>query len=373
MRTQRPESLKNNVAIRTYKPDLTDCPKSNTLYLLGLPAYLGLEFEFESSKRSPHEWTNFLKKKGSNWLAKEDHSLRGEDAVEFVTKHPLTLDEIENAILEMVALSNEYKFSVSKRTGLHVHIDVADMTAPELRRMISLYSLIEPAIYHLVGNERGSNPFSCPWYKSQSVPSSISCYDLDNWGWVPASRGSLSKYSGLNLRTIYDIGTVEYRHMRSTRNLETIINWVNLILLIKSKSTSADFDAFFKDAVTHGKYEHIIKWLYSGSGIEDAAYKLIYPDLNEEIRELSQDIACEIFYPTSLFKIEPKKRKIVVPAGGAMPAVVDEAARAEGRAARWRRLGQTPVVREENATPLREAVAQMHAELDDILDDNPED
>ena len=54
------------------------------------------------------------------------------------------------------------------------------------------------------------------------------------------------KYSGLNLRPIASLGTVEYRHLRGNRDVDYILNWIDIILSIHKTASLISFNDLFR-------------------------------------------------------------------------------------------------------------------------------
>jgi hypothetical protein len=70
------------------------------------------------------------------------------------------------------------------------------------------------------------------------------------------------KYSGLNLLPVFDIGTVEYRHMEGHRNPERLLNWVNILLRLHKFAQATPFLKAYeqlKDLNTTSAYEQYVE------------------------------------------------------------------------------------------------------------------
>ena len=268
--------------------------KVRTDHLIRYPAYLGIEFEYE---RTGVHWASILKPDQSPYAALrryftacEDGSLRGEDALELKFKAALNVNEAEKAL---VMLSEHApRFSVSRRTGLHVHLSVGDMEHTNLRRLLALYALFEPAIFTAAGDERSANPFTVPWFKDHHI-SGVAAQIASSPSYCTkgGDRG-FGKYGALNLRSLFSYGTVEWRHMRNTQDFNRIFAWVNMILTFRKSSENILFDAEFSRALDTGEYVRLLEWMYGG----DPWGSLLYYEMEQEINTLSCDLASEIFY-----------------------------------------------------------------------------
>jgi hypothetical protein len=319
------ESLYNLLSAKSYckvtvPPPL---PQKVQLPFINCPSFLGLEFEFEKTNLTPNIWEtaykNLVKARVSDekdndsescirlWRAVADHSLRGEDAIELISRHPMTLDVLSKGldVLELMCKS----WAASYRTGTHVHLHVLDLELVELKNLLSLYCLLEPAIYTCAGDERGGNPFCAPFYKRSRAPADIASGMATYHGlWALATTSH--KYSGLNLRPVRDKGTVEFRHIRTTKDKKAWINWVNLILAIKYASLKPDFRGMFEKTLRVGDYTSLINWMYEGTGVAPHP-GMLYDSMHKEIDVMSHQYAAEIWYSTNLYakqsKPNPKK------------------------------------------------------------------
>jgi hypothetical protein len=202
-----------------------------TTSLVDCDTLLGVEVEAESVKG----WNADLDARAGYWLSKEDGSLRN-GGMEFVFAEPLFGADAVAAVEYLCKTAQLNKWSISERTGLHVHVDVRSMELEQFRLMLTTYALMEPLVYNWVGDRRQENMFCLPWYHADT--------DIDLIAYV-LSRGEkeplkakqvlkdLKKYTGLNLTATYNFGTVEYRQLKTTFDFNRIIMWLNIVLSIK--------------------------------------------------------------------------------------------------------------------------------------------
>jgi hypothetical protein len=126
------------------------------------------------------------------------------------------------------AAANGYRSTL--RTGLHVHVDVRWLTKEQLNRVSPIYALMEKAIYRWVGDDRDENPFCLPWYRSEPLVRTIATILACNEDRLAHHSEQLNrrKYGGLNYDTLHRFGSIEFRHMKVTHDVERIIRWVNI-------------------------------------------------------------------------------------------------------------------------------------------------
>jgi len=125
---------------------------------------------------------------------------------------------------------------ISTRCSIHVHLNARDFTHQELYRFLLLYLIFERHLFKFSGG-RSHNIFCTPLFSyMDSVTKHINL--LLKEGGVKYMQWS--KYYALNLAPIWGqeeeskrSGTIEFRHMAGTTDVEHIIEWINLIVSLK--------------------------------------------------------------------------------------------------------------------------------------------
>lgn len=277
-------------------------------------AILGLEFEYERTGINQLYWTGkatplthevelitHLKLLKKWYNVHVDPSLRGDDSIELVFKRGFTIPTAERAISELFNIAVARDFRVSRRTGLHVHLNMGECNRDHLRNLCALYAILEPSIYHAAGGERSANPFCVPWFYDGFTTKNIRLLTTYPDAEIGVIR-RLKKYSGLNLKTLWKYSTVEFRHLRNTLDLNLILEWLRLIINLYEFCRNPDFETIFNELVFEKEnYVELINVVYRGQRVWDA---LIFPDLVEEINTTPIIIASEIFLSDPLYKLE---------------------------------------------------------------------
>lgn len=175
---------------------------------------IGIEIEVE----------NFDQNRNPNpvWQIKEDGSLRNR-GVEWVTK-PITADMAPWCIKELSeAMTKEVSFNM--RTSVHVHLNVGDLTEQQVKLLVAFYMLYERDLFNFVGKGRWKSVYCVPLNESSEwLMHSIRAFGGEVF-W--------SKYTALNLKRIAEIGTVEFRHMHGTCDVDKLSKWVGMICNLK--------------------------------------------------------------------------------------------------------------------------------------------
>ena len=149
------------------------------------------------------------------WEWHEDQSLH-DQGVEFTFKGPMFGRDVEEAVRGILDFSQKHtKWTSSLRTGLHVHIDVRDLTRYQLLGFLAYYNIFEPAIYGWVGDNRDINNFCLPWYKANQAldDASLILSGMRNFSENLIDRQELlsycnqfHRYAGLNLKSLAELG-----------------------------------------------------------------------------------------------------------------------------------------------------------------------
>jgi hypothetical protein len=198
---------------------------------------VGVEFEFEGVREGgdlpKEEWAAY-------WKGDQDRSLH-DHGWEYMFSRPLFGRDVVEAVTELCKHARKKKYKTSGRTGLHVHIDVRDLTRVELARLVVLYALFEKAVYRLAGNNREDNVFCLPWYKAyQASKHAYNIVSEENDIRLAAEALAQEKYGGLNLDSLARYGSVEFRHALSTTVADWVIQWINVCLAFRRAAQKLD-------------------------------------------------------------------------------------------------------------------------------------
>lgn len=186
---------------------------------------VGLELEIEN-------WEGENKFRGFDFH--EDNSLRG-SSIEAVTR-PTKAKFVETLLQGFFFKNGITERNYSERCGTHVHMNVSDMTEDEVASFCLLYQVFERLLFDYVGGDRDNNIFCVPW--EQAGISYDLLHNLRNH--KDLSR-AWRKYTALNLLPIYDRGSVEFRHLPGTCDVNYLIGWINLIGCMRNFAMAQDY------------------------------------------------------------------------------------------------------------------------------------
>ncbi len=165
-----------------------------------------------------------------HWSVHNDGSLQaGLEAKEYVMREPGSLADVKKALDYL-----EYKYkrhgSVVEETqtsGVHVHVNVQDYTPKELFTFVVTYFILEELLLKFCGEHREGNHFCLRAKDAEFIVDEL----------VDSARthklGNLKldhiRYCSLNPCSLFKYGSVEFRAMRGTPNLDEIFKWAKII------------------------------------------------------------------------------------------------------------------------------------------------
>lgn len=197
---------------------------------------VGLEFEYEGVENPnlpSHTYADFF-------AYHEETSLKDHGA-EYVFAAPLFGSDIFNAVTWLVEYAVENKWKCTKRTGIHVHLDVRDLEVPQLAGLTILYAALEPILYKWVGDGREASHFCLPLYSADDAL--YRTCTIIRSALMDDEKGSLNalqqaenyhRYAGFNLHALAKFGSIEFRHLQTTHDLQRIWDWINMLMSLKA-------------------------------------------------------------------------------------------------------------------------------------------
>lgn len=234
------------VAASSFKNvDLTKYPIINSKELVGI------EIEIENYVTSKNAYHGV-------WSAKEDGSLRN-NGREFITK-PCQAEYIPYLLHNLFNEHLAESASCTPRTSVHVHLNMLDVPVEKINLFVLFYSLYEKVLFSWIGKNRYKNIYCVPITSSYLIKS-LHGYNVPDW----------SKYTALNLAPLSRQGTVEFRAMHGTKDIEKLSKWVSMIVSMKafimSKSTS-ELEKIYKECNPETDYLSLGKEFLGEQSVE---------------------------------------------------------------------------------------------------------
>lgn len=205
---------------------------------------VGIEIEVENLSSRPQRMRY--------WVAKGDGSLRN-NGVEFVFRQPLGGNDAKAAIDEVDHILFTNKPDLNLRCSTHVHLDVRDMTVPELKRLILAYVYYETFLFRQSGEYRLKSNFCTPISFAEGLSKILG--DIwntnDSHYFLSSIVDRWDKYCGLNLLPMQSFGSIEFRMSEAKSRKGQLLRLVNRFLVLKNLATSIELDDMeFVDHIT---------------------------------------------------------------------------------------------------------------------------
>ena len=236
--------------------------------------YVGVELEFSCVLGA---------NRTSYWSWHSDGSVRGERPGELVLLNPtppLFFDEAVNEYRDKI-MGN---VRVNDSCGMHVHIDVCDLTMEELRGVLLFYSVLERTIYKYCGSGRDNNNFCVPLWE---------CWNkVDLFGKRFAVDNNL-RYCGLNLAAIRKFGSIEFRMHPGIVGANKMARWVGLCASIKEYGRTCTVESLYNLLQGASAYSFL------SSTLGSSAYILMQYVTKEDLMSGVMD-GKEIYYSDTL-------------------------------------------------------------------------
>lgn len=163
------------------------------------------------------------------WSATRDGSLRGEGAKEFVTRRPHPLPVVLKLVSQLYSDFKEQGVTIndSVRAGVHVHINILDLTPNQLANLIVLSMIFEGLLSLYCGEQRVGNLFCLRSIDAQAVKNRI-IYGLTHKDFHQFNDDDY-RYGFINIKSVVVHGSLEFRSMRTTTGPKEILDWIKLL------------------------------------------------------------------------------------------------------------------------------------------------
>jgi hypothetical protein len=140
--------------------------------------------------------------------------------VEWIT-HPIAARWAPHALNDLLGNCLSKDCCFSPRTSIHVHLNVQEFDSAQVIDATLLYAAFEPLFYKYTGRGRIKNIYCVPLVDT-SLLTGMNAGNLGN------ILETWSKYTGLNLLPIRDLGTIETRHMHGTFDHRKVVIWIRM-------------------------------------------------------------------------------------------------------------------------------------------------
>lgn len=186
------------------------------------------------------------------WRREHDGSLKGADNGEYVLNAPVNVDKLQDTVYALRDQFKKYNSRIDKtyRAGIHVHVNVQDLTMVQLANFMTIYYLYENALVSLcekcrVGNHFNLRATDADW-QVDNIRNALIDGDLNR------IRTDDARYSAMNLQSLFRYGSVEFRSMESYGDFDKLLFWSNLHLRIKEAAKQYPHPRAIMDVLEDG-------------------------------------------------------------------------------------------------------------------------
>lgn len=235
---------------------------------------VGLELEIEN-------WNPDVTRAFGGFTFTDDGSLRPSSdgiGIEAISR-PVQAKHVEKLLTAFFRKFDIKEGNYTERCSTHVHVNVDVLTYQQLSSICLLYQTVESLLFNFVGGDRENNIFCVPWNQcslSYKVVSKIE--NIEEGDEIPFRRWQ--KYSALNLIPVHNQGTIEFRHMVGTCNVEKLMQWINLILCMVKYSIEHSLPEIKEDILKMNTISNYNEWL---TRVFDKYAVLLCTDRFEEV------------------------------------------------------------------------------------------
>jgi hypothetical protein len=122
-------------------------------------------------------------------------------------------------------------YDISPRAGVHVHVNVNDLTMKQVMTMVCAYIILEEFFISFCDKSRDGNLFCLPSYNAEYLISAIrnTCSSDD----LAHINTDDVRYASINLRSLFKYGSVEFRSLESTPDFDKVNTWVQMLYKLK--------------------------------------------------------------------------------------------------------------------------------------------
>lgn len=251
--------------------------------------YVGIEIEVE--KAAPSKVGETINE--SFIRVTLDHSLRN-DGLEYITC-PHKSKHTVNLLKEFFPLLKKgHEFT--QRTSIHIHVNARDMTPKQIRALVLVYLTVERLLYNWIGHDRDKSIFCVPIIETELASMLL---NKKQFNWM--------KYTGLNLKPLGTLGTIEFRHLYGTSDIDkTIEPWLNIILALFRYAKEVEYSYIIKRIFELNTTSNYYAFLHDvfGEYAGLLANKTYYKDMEEGVCYIKTHSLTNMFAKTCA-KIHP--------------------------------------------------------------------
>lgn len=219
------------------------------------------------------------------WRTEHDGSLRN-GGKEYVFTRPLPRDKVKKALGVLAMRLKNAELVFSSRTSVHVHMNMTEATHEDIINTIYTYLLLEEPLVTYCGRSRKGNRFCLRLQDAEGMLEILSnVFGGNITSFLNVERDSL-RYASINIEALQKYGSLEFRAMRGTLDVDTIDKWVEALSRIKTFAKSVKSPAEIYNKYISSSPREFLKEV-----LGDIHQLFVYPKLaNDMARSFSLSI-----------------------------------------------------------------------------------
>lgn len=161
------------------------------------------------------------------WRREHDHSLKAAEAGEFVLRQPLNKTAAKQAVYNLYTQLKDATIDDSVRAGVHVHINVQELTPTQLATSLTAYYLLEKVLTNYCGEGRAGNLFCLRLCDAEHPLFFLNQVYKDKE--LRHLHTDTIRYAACNLKALAQYGSLEFRALKTPKKAITINRWIEML------------------------------------------------------------------------------------------------------------------------------------------------
>ena len=237
---------------------------------------IGLEIEVQGH--------NLPKLDTFHWKTEADGSLKGAgEGLEYVLKKPVEIGALYDVLTNWKKAFDLSTVVPSYHAGIHVHANLQRHSAKQVVNLLVCLIILEDLLVKWCGPTREGNHFCLRtsdtdyligFLRKMIVDGDFSAlqkngkHHLD--GGIGGGGGGNDniRYSAYNLKALYQYGSLEFRSMASTMDIDRIFTWCKVIHRIVEESKKFDSPSSIITDISVGGYNNFLRRMLGANSRE---------------------------------------------------------------------------------------------------------
>ena len=202
-------------------------------------------YEFLACKRYTGDFGIEIEVEGQNlpdiatpyWTSVPDGSLR--NGKEYIFTKPASLELVPKLLhnLKDLFVKSNAILQFSFRTSVHVHMNVQECTTDEVLNIIYTYLLLEAPLMNFCGESRKGNRFCLRMEDAEGLLLQLAHLFQRGDDGIRYLDRDVVRYSALNIEALVKFGSLEFRAMEGTLDIERLTTWCTVLHKIREFAT----------------------------------------------------------------------------------------------------------------------------------------